>query len=237
MGFVRYEGWGGNCTGKTQPGTAALRDFVRHDLDPWGTITFGAYGTYNCRPPSLHGEGRALDVGFALEHDMPGPGGKRLVRLLRKYGEELGIQYIAWDGRGYSAKVPGGATWNVTSPHLDHVHCDQNWSKSASLDLAKIRRILSDDPLVKRPFLSIAPDDYRFGNDEPRDKVIAVQDALNYVLDLPKLDEDGYLGTRTRDAYSEWQRICGFYGNDADGTWGLVSLRKLARHSGSFRAA
>ncbi len=237
MPFVKYEGWGGECSGKTQPGTLALRDFIRYDLDAWGTITSGPYGTYNCRPPSLHGEGRAIDIGFEFEHGMPGPGGMRLVRFLKKYGLELGIQYIAWDGKGYSAKVPDGATWNVSSPHLDHVHCDQNWWAARNRDQNWwAARDFSDDILLKRPFLTISTDDYKYQNDDPRPKVVAVQDALNYVLDV-SLKEDGYLGINTREAYAEWQRTCGFSGKDADGSWGETSLRLLARHSGSFRAA
>ncbi|MEV8431989.1 N-acetylmuramoyl-L-alanine amidase [Streptomyces chartreusis] len=49
---------------------------------------------------------------------------------------------------------------------------------------------------------------------------------------LKKSLADGHFGTATVTAYAAWQRRCGWSGDDADGTPGIASLRKLgARRS------
>lgn len=43
---------------------------------------------------------------------------------------------------------------------------------------------------------------------------------------------DGHFGTATVKAYAAWQRRCGWTGDDADGTPGIASLRKLGARRG-----
>lgn len=43
---------------------------------------------------------------------------------------------------------------------------------------------------------------------------------------------DGHFGTATVEAYSLWQRRCGWNGKDADGLPGIASLKKLAARRG-----
>ncbi len=230
MPFVSYQGWGGDCSGKTQPGLAALKQFCATHLDPWGTITRGIYGTYNCRPPSLHGEGRALDVGFALDHDMPGPGGKALMRLLRQHGTALGVQEIIWDDVRYTRAYPAGREYTGPSPHYDHVHVSLNWDKARGLDLAEIERITGIDSPV-RPLPMVDKNDLDLTGRTGQREVRAIQDALNWCLGT-NLEEDGYWGTKTREAYRDWEQ--GRYG-EGDGIPGRPGLRQLALRSGSFR--
>ncbi len=227
--LLNYQGWGGECSGKAQPGTIALRDYVRNQLDPWGTITGGAYGIYNCRPPSLHGEGRALDTGFAFEHDAPNPGGMALVRFLLRHGEALGIQEIIWDRvRITDDNDPHGELYKGDSPHYDHVHTSQRWWFAKNLTLDKIVAVCGADPV--KPLRVIKPEDIVFSND-PSTAVKRVQDALNWVM-RTNLEEDGFWGNNTRAVYSDYERK---YFGGTDGKPGRLSLRMLARKSGSFR--
>ncbi len=232
MGFVTYQGWGGECSGETQPGLAALKRFCAVLLDPWGTITRGAYGTYNCRPPSLHGEGRALDVGFAFEHDMPNPGGKALMRLLREHGTALGVQEIIWDDIRYTRPYPAGREYFGASPHYDHVHVSLNWDKARGLDLDDIKRITGIDAPI-RSLTVVAPNDIDTTGRTSTVGGKRVQDALNWCFDAD-LEEDGYFGPRSRAAYRDYEE--GRFG-EGDGIPGRPGLRMLARRSGSFRAA
>jgi len=43
---------------------------------------------------------------------------------------------------------------------------------------------------------------------------------------------DGHFGTATVEAYADWQRRCGFTGDDANGIPGFTSLEKLGREHG-----
>ncbi|GAA3237371.1 N-acetylmuramoyl-L-alanine amidase [Streptomyces lavendulae] len=59
-----------------------------------------------------------------------------------------------------------------------------------------------------------------------------VEDALAAEGLLARNLVDGHFGTATRDAYSTWQRRCGYFGTSADGIPGRASLDTLARHHG-----
>ncbi len=230
MGLLNYQGWGGECSGRTQPGTAGLQRFCAVELDAWGTLTSGPYGTYNCRPPSLHGEGRAGDVGFAYEHDgLPNAGGKALVKFLMHYGEKLGIQEIIWDRIRYTDDYPKGKEYTGPSAHTDHVHWSQRWWHARNLTYAKVQDICGG---ARKPLIVVSKDDIDYTGRNATKECKSVQDALNYVL-RAGLEEDGYWGRLTREAYENWEerRFGG-----GDGLPGRPGLRALARVSGSFRA-
>lgn len=69
-------------------------------------------------------------------------------------------------------------------------------------------------------------------------EVLVVQKALNaepqIVLDYSS--GPGVFGKRTRAAYTQWQKILGFDGSDADGAPGISSLTTLGGRHG-FRVA
>jgi hypothetical protein len=127
----------------------------------WCVQDFGRgarnWGIYNCRSiggttvRSTHGEGRAIDVGFALVNGAANPNGTALVRALTLKAGALGVQRIIWNRRVWDAKSPGGRPHTGTSgPHLDHVHAELVWSSARTLTLARIRQIMSP-PVVKPP--------------------------------------------------------------------------------------
>lgn len=141
MGWPAYQP-AGRCTGYTPPGSIAFAD--------WAVKDFGQgarnFGIYNCRTVrgstnrSVHGEGRAVDIGFS---GVANPAGTRLLNLLLPKVGELGIQMIIWNRRIYSARYPRGAPYTGTVPHTDHLHIELTWDAARTLTRDKIRRIVS----------------------------------------------------------------------------------------------
>jgi hypothetical protein len=141
--FAFYE-YARNCTRREQPGARALLAWCVNDFKQ------GAYnlGIYNCRTVrgkairSLHGEGRALDVGFRMINGRANPAGTRLVNALLPHANKLGIQMIIWNRTVWSRKTPRGARYTGVSPHYDHIHIELNWNAALNLNLATIRAIM-----------------------------------------------------------------------------------------------
>lgn len=139
MPFHSYQYAGTVCKGKPQPGTANLEQAV---VDLWDH-TF-SFGIYNCRPVrggvslSLHGEGRAVDIGYSLVNGKANPLGYLLLAKLKANAWELGIQRIIWDRKRYDKANPNGVAYNGVNPHIDHLHIEQTWeaAKLTPLTLA-----------------------------------------------------------------------------------------------------
>lgn len=68
------------------------------------------------------------------------------------------------------------------------------------------------------------------------DDVLLVEKALVKAGLLETRWVDGSFGTKTREAYANWQRRCGYSGMDADGIPGATSLNKLGLRTRVFRA-
>lgn len=118
--FHPYESFK-SCTGIAQLGTRNLS----HACARWPLAnTGGAYGIYNCRPPSLHGEGRALDIGFP---GVANPAGTALAQALIFNAWNLGLMGVIWNRTRWSARHPEGYPYTGPSPHLDHIHVEQTW--------------------------------------------------------------------------------------------------------------
>lgn len=140
MGWPAYQG-AGRCTGSTPRGS---QEFMN-----WAVYDFGQgarnLGIYNCRSVrgstnrSLHGEGRAVDVGFSGSGN---PAGTRLLNLLLPHVGALGIQMIIWNRRMYSARYPRGVRYNGTVPHTDHLHIELTWHAARNLNRDYIRRVV-----------------------------------------------------------------------------------------------
>lgn len=146
--FVAYQPASPRCSGKAQPGCEefaewAVRDFAR-----------GAFnlGIYNCRSVrgsanrSIHGDGRAVDVGFKLVNGRANPAGWQLLNLLLPHVDRLGIQMIIWDRRIWSRRTPTGAPYRGVAPHTDHLHIEFNWSAARTLTRARVRQIVTPAP-------------------------------------------------------------------------------------------
>lgn len=139
MGWPAYQP-AGRCTGKVTRGADALMDWAVGDYGQ------GAYnlGIYNCRGTgsgsrSVHGEGRAIDVGF---RGVANPAGTRLLNTLLPHVGALGIQLIIWNRRMYSARYPGGTRYTGVSPHTDHLHIEITWNAANNLTRDRIRQVI-----------------------------------------------------------------------------------------------
>jgi hypothetical protein len=115
----------------------------------WATKDFGQgarnLGIYNCRSVrgstnrSVHGEGRAVDVGFS---GVANPAGTRLLNTLLPHVGALGIQMIIWNRRIYSARYPTGARYTGAVPHTDHLHIELTWNAARGLTRNRVRQIV-----------------------------------------------------------------------------------------------
>lgn len=141
MGWPAYQP-AGRCTGTTPSGSEAFMEWAIRDFGQGARNL----GIYNCRSVrgsdnrSVHGEGRAVDVGFSGSGN---PAGTRLLNLLLPKVGELGIQMIIWNRRIYSARYPRGAAYQGTVPHTDHLHIELTWNAARNLTRERVRQIVA----------------------------------------------------------------------------------------------
>lgn len=121
--------------GGPTPGAVALRDWI---LANHGDGTFRSAGIYNYRPvrgatsPSLHGEGRAVDIGVTRSAD---PAGGRLAAALRADHADIGVQSIIWNRQIWSCHRDweGWRRYSGSDPHTSHLHVELNPEAAAGL--------------------------------------------------------------------------------------------------------
>ena len=137
--FVGYVG-AKSCTGGPQPGAIALRDWamaVWHSRDD---------GIYNCRPirgttstTSLHGEGRAVDIGCKAGD----PWAAILADILRLHSRELGIQCVIYNRRIWSGahSTEGWRPYSGFDAHTTHLHVELCWAAARGPQALTVDRI------------------------------------------------------------------------------------------------
>ena len=139
--FPAYEGASLTCSGFAQPGAVAFMEWAVRDYGKGATNV----GIYNCRTVrgstnrSIHGDGRAVDVGFP---GVANPAGTQLLDLLLPHVRTLGIQLIIWNRRIWSAKAPNGAAYQGTVPHTDHLHIELTWQAARTLTRDRVRVVV-----------------------------------------------------------------------------------------------
>lgn len=120
-----YDPYRGPCSGGPQPGTADLREEVKARF-PGGNGGY-PFGIYNCRPPSEHTEGRALDYGLNANDPNQKAIGDALCLWLVANADALGVQAVIWNRRVWGYGRWYWRHYGGRSPHTDHVHVGQNW--------------------------------------------------------------------------------------------------------------
>jgi hypothetical protein len=121
---------------------------MRFIIERYGSKGAANWGIYNCRTvrgastTSLHGEGRALDVGFPLGD----PDGDELLRRLLKVPGRLGVQAIIYERRIYSALSPDGRPYTGVAPHFDHLHIELTREAAQKLTYETVKRVLHRQP-------------------------------------------------------------------------------------------
>lgn len=135
------------CTSKAELGAVALKDWCVKYYPPARNG-----GIFNCRTvrgsaaPSIHGEGRAIDVMFPVINNTAHAEGQQLFEHLAKNASALGLQTIIWNRRIYSARSPKGRNYTGVNPHIDHLHVEMTRDAAKTLTSARINAILGTSP-------------------------------------------------------------------------------------------
>lgn len=189
-------------------------------------------GIYNCRTvrggttTSLHGEGRASDLGTPVGNSWSWD----FVDWLRQHSAELGIQCIIHNRKIWSSS--GGTGWRNYSgvaAHFDHAHVELTWAAAnGGLTVQKLRDLWAATHSGGGSGGGSTPARAGDGILERGDKGDAVrtlQRVLNrwYPNDV-RLTEDGDFGPATEAAVKYAQ---GRFRVTQDGVAGPVTLGKL----------
>lgn len=158
------------CSGKAQPGTVALMDYLM-DMFPYA----GSFGVYNCRnvagssTKSQHSCGRAWDCKLATlsngraRTDLGHP----IIQFLHVHSTALGIVDQIYDRVIYDDKTPGGRYYGGVHPHYDHIHITQASLFAATLTYEKIVQATGIDPREQGALMSFLPIQYGHGYKTP----------------------------------------------------------------------
>lgn len=139
--------------GTCLPGTVNLSAAIK-DVFPELSVMSGAFGCYNDRPimgsdvPSLHREGRALDVGVPSAHRGDGGQGWACACALSAATAQLGVQLVLWSGHTFRGYGPPPRLWRemqpLTARHLDHLHVELRWRSARDLTRTFATRVLRE---------------------------------------------------------------------------------------------
>lgn len=172
---VAYHRTGDECFFE-QPGTVELKKTILKEF-PGSTDM----GIFNCRKVrggtslSLHGEGRATDIGGTSEimQDVA----DWCVKNSKKYG----IQEVIYDRKIWSSEKSeeGWRNYKGKHGHEDHVHIGQNWS-FANPEFALEKGLIDSDDVVKKEEIDVA---------EVEEQPIEVEEFVRF--DPKEIEEKG----------------------------------------------
>lgn len=173
-------------------------------------------GIYNCRGRSLHGDGRAWDMGIPT-----GPGGSarpelgmQVINLLGPHGKRLGLTIMIYNRQKWGAAYPDGAYYGGVHPHFDHIHIDMTSAAAENLTYATLVAVLGPVTGDGTPDVQFRP-------------VLRMGMTGRYVRELQELvvvNVDGIFGPDTKSAVIEFQdehdlEIDGIVGSE---TWAAL---------------
>lgn len=133
------------CTGSATPGAKALMAWYLGAYQSQGAANLGIYlckSIAGTSTTSLHGEGRAGDLGSTPYRNLPFM--DDLADALVAHSAELGIQCVIHDGHIWSSLYPhqGWRVYHGLDPHRGHLHTELTVAASRSLTVATIERVL-----------------------------------------------------------------------------------------------
>lgn len=218
MGFVAWEA-AERCTGGPEKGAVALMAWVLGRYERQGAYNLGIY---NCRTvrggatTSLHGEGRALDIGLPMSSEGRGTkDGHAIVERFRRVGEQLGIQCMIYDRRIWSARSPDadGRPYTGVSPHYNHIHLELSRSAARNLTSDRISGVMGGRPVPP-------PRPVRFGrfntDAKPGERRLRLGSAGDDVMFVQSFigegrcgTNDGYFGRDTKAGVRWYQDLRG----------------------------
>jgi hypothetical protein len=194
----------------TQGPTVGAKNLIAWYLGGYKARGGTNLGIFNCRPvrggtiTSLHGEGRAADLGTPTSGQS---WSWELADFLRLHSRELGIQCVIHNRKIWSSG--GGAAWRPytgVAPHFDHLHVELTWwaaNGGLTVDLLNRSRRGVVAPVV------VSSSVLRQGSKGPA--VTRLQERLvklypAYAQTLGKLVVDGDFGPTTHKWVCEFQK-------------------------------
>ncbi len=209
-----------SCTGGP---TVGARNLMAWAL----TKRFTNLGIYNCRTvrggstTSLHGEGRAADLGCPVGNSFSWA----VADFLRLYSKELGIQCVIHNRKIWSSS--GGTGWRYYSgvaAHFDHIHAELTWAAAnGGLTVAKLNDLWARHTGTGTGGAAVANDGIlERGDSGP--SVEALQRVLRAWYPALNVVVDGAFGPATEAAVKHLQAKAGF---QVDGVAGPITLNVL----------
>jgi hypothetical protein len=133
-----------SCTNGPQPGNKALMSWF---LGAYGGRGGKNLGIFNCRTvrggttTSLHGEGRADDLGI---NPHGAAWGWEVANALRAHSAELGVQCLIYARKIWSGSYPdaGWRDYTGLADHFDHIHVELTWDAARTLSVPRINEVL-----------------------------------------------------------------------------------------------
>lgn len=222
MGIYRgtyYSAWG--CSGFARPGAKALMSWYLGAYKSRGAANLGIYVCKRLGSGySIHGDGRACDIGTAPYGGVDSTWGWALANALRLNSAELGIQLIILGSRVWSCKQPDAGWRKYGGAYHGHAHVELTPSAARSLTVAKIQGRIGGSSST--PSTGLVPTPPLRENDfGPR--VGHLQRSLNEALGLKLAVDDDY-GPATKSGVLLLQRTAGI---TQDGIYGTDSAREL----------
>lgn len=220
-----------SCTSGPQPGAWGAMDYFMAAYRSKGAVNSGIY---NCRTvrggrtTSLHGEGRAADVGI---RPYGAAYGTALANALVAYSKELGIQCVIWNRRIWSSAYPhsGWRKYNGVASHTDHIHVEFTWAR------ARAGRASTAKHFAK-VLGGVKPEDVKIGGGggSPTYKTITGKtptvrlyhkgEPVRRIQAAVGVKVDGYYGPATVTKVKAFQRK---HGLAADGIVGKLTWAKI----------
>lgn len=137
---IAYEQPSRNCSHGAQPGAIEFGNYMREHFGQLMNLNADGEGIqiYNCRSvrggssPSVHSEGRAIDVFIPMRNGTANnANGDIVANWLIDNAKRIGIQYIIWDRTSWKAAgTPSQKCYTGSHPHNDHIHVELTWQAS-----------------------------------------------------------------------------------------------------------
>jgi putative peptidoglycan binding protein len=222
--YVGYEP-ARSCTGSATAGARALMAWF---LGAYSAQGGSNLGIYNCRSvagtstTSLHGEGRAADLGVPVGAAWAQTLADKLVAL----SGELGIQCVIYNRRIWSGSYPnsGWRAYGGSNPHTNHLHVELSWNSARTLTAERVQQVFGGGQPGPAPGPTPgARPTVRRGS--KGDAVREVQRILNaWYPGMPALTVDGDFGPKTEARVRYMQQRAGLA---VDGIVGPNTWRRL----------
>lgn len=210
MALLRGYQAAAKCTSGPTTGAKALMSwFLGAYADDGGKNL----GIFNCRPvrggknTSLHGEGRAGDLGV---NPHGAAWGWEVANFLVQNSAELGVQCVIYARKIWSGSYPdkGWRDYTGAADHFDHLHVELTWWGAQNLTVALINAEAGTKPLPPPPPpAASSPSGRLLQRGSKGADVEALQRRLNRDYgSYSKLKPDGDFGPATDKVVREFQR-------------------------------